>query len=84
MSQSDIYKLLYHKRMEGDEGYYSSREIMGMLKNKGILIGISQVGRQAFKLEITDFFESRVSGTFKNWERKWRLKKEYCNGELNV
>ena len=78
MGQVEVYELLKEKRINGDQRFFSRKNIENMMKLKGYSNGmIENVRRNVISLEASGYLEIKMSGDFKDWRRLFRLKDKY-------
>lgn len=83
MAQEDIFKFFFDQRKNGEEKFFSAKEVRNCLKEeKGLSDGaLHGVSGDISRLEFCGFLEARCQGKFNDWNRCFRLRKKYIDGE---
>lgn len=80
MVQNEVYDWLKEKREQGDNRYFSTKEIHLALNERNIKINISKVSISISKMYIYGFIEIKYVLNRKNFNTRCvRIKKYYCN-----
>ncbi|MEA2056659.1 MAG: hypothetical protein U9O78_03045 [Patescibacteria group bacterium] len=81
MGQIDVYELLKELRLREDHRYFSSSDIIKLMKEKGFSNGVLEsVRRNLISLEISNYLDVKMTGKFRDWRRLFRLKDKYVKG----
>ena len=79
MGQIEVYNLLKELRLSGDNRFFSSADVIKMMKDKGYSNGVlDSVRRNIISLEMTNYLDVKMSGKLRDWKRLFRIKRKYC------
>ncbi len=77
VQKADVFKWFYTMRKLKIEKYFSPKEVCKGLNSNGVEVGERSVRRHLWNLERDGFLEAKAEGTWTNWNRRYRLRKEY-------
>lgn len=85
MGQIEVYEYLKRMRSSGEEKYFSISEVEKGLRDQGETNGTIQTVRGSLlRLELAGYLETKMKGTYKTWQRGFRIREKYTEKASDV
>jgi hypothetical protein len=83
MGQIEVYEFLKAQRLNGNEQFWTCKEVEFACRNNGFTSGmIEGIRGDLLRLECSGYLEAMIQKT--GWNRSWRIKSKYAFKTTNL